>query len=94
MIDVNAKRTSGGLRLVYDEWAIGKEVYYREGLTEPEHTLEVPLQPNREYYWSVRVRRGEEVSEWSRFDYTKVPGGCSMRQEEEYPLFWFRTPRK
>ncbi len=74
--------------------AVGREVYYREGLTEPEHTLEVPLQPNREYYWSVRVRRGEEVSEWSRFDYTKVPGGYSMRQEEEYPLFWFRTPRK
>jgi len=74
--------------------AVGREVYYREGLTEPEHTLEVPLQPNREYYWSVRVRRGEEVSEWSRFDYTQVPGGCAMRRQEEYPLFWFRTPRK
>ena len=74
--------------------AVGKEVYYREGFQEPEHTVEVSLQANREYYWSVRVRRGQEVSEWSRFDYTFVPGGCSMRQEEEYPFFLFRTPSK
>jgi len=73
--------------------AVGREVYYREGLAEPEHTLEVPLQPNREYYWSVRVRRGEEVSEWSRFDYTYRPGTWGER-EEEYPFFLFRTPSK
>ncbi len=74
--------------------AVGREAYYREGLTEPEHTLKVPLHPNREYHWSVRVRRGEEVSEWSRFDYTSVLKECSTRHEEEYPFFWFRTPSK
>ncbi|MHC4278011.1 MAG: hypothetical protein ACYSTI_11925 [Planctomycetota bacterium] len=73
--------------------AVGREVYYREGLTDPEHTLEVPLQPNREYHWSVRVRRGEEVSEWSRFDYTSVPYR-GVTYTEEYPFFWFRTPSK
>ena len=74
--------------------AVGREVYYREALQEPEHTLKDPLQPKHEYYWSIRVRRRGELSEWSRFDYTSVPGGCSMRKEEVYPFFWFRTPSK
>ncbi len=69
------------------------KVYYREGLQEPEHTLEVSLQPDRKYYWSVRMRRGEEVSEWSRFDYRKIV----FRWREvistlEYPFFFFQTP--
>ena len=64
--------------------AVGREVYYREGLQEPEHTIEVELKPKREYFWSVRMRRGEEVSEWSRYTYTP----------DEYPFFRFRTPSK
>ncbi len=73
---------------------LGNKVYYREGLQQPEHTLEVSLQPDRVYYWSVRVRRGEEVSEWSRFDWSNwapVPGGSYYA---EYPFFTFRTPSK
>lgn len=66
---------------------VGKEVYFREGLQVPEHTLKVSLQPDQEYYWSVRVRRGEEVSEWSAFD--DVHYGT-----REYPFFRFRTPSK
>ncbi len=77
----------------FTEWAIGREVYYREGLKEPHHELEVPLQPNRTYYWSVRVRHGENISEWSRFDYkiceTDASGRCDT---EEYPFFMFKTP--
>lgn len=83
------------------EWAIGKEVYYREGLKEAEHKLEVLLQPNRAYYWSMRVRRGEIISDWSRFDYSEYLGcfpsyiplaGCG--EKYEFPFFLFRTPAK
>lgn len=78
--------------LLTEDWAIGKEVYYRQGFEEPEHELEVPLQPNSAYYWSVRVRRGENVSDWSRFAYTRcVPayGGCD---KADLPFFIFKTP--
>ncbi len=75
--------------------AVGREVYYREGLQEPEYTLEDPLQPKHKYYWSIRVRRGEEVSEWSRFDFRPAIGCVpAPRSEHEYPFFRFRTPSK
>lgn len=70
---------------------LGKEVYFREGLTNPEHQVEEPLRPNTLYYWSVRVRRGGQVSDWSRFDVTAVglPG-----KKSELPFFIFKTPEK
>jgi hypothetical protein len=30
--------------------AQGQEIYYRQGLKEPEHKIEEPLAPNAEYY--------------------------------------------
>ena len=79
----------------YDSIAavVGRKVYYRERLQEPEHTLEVSLQPDREYYWSVRVRRGEEVSKWSRFYYYAFHG-CMGERNVEFAFFRFRTPSK
>jgi len=77
--------------------AVGREVYYREGLQEPEHTIEVELKPKHGYFWSVRVRRGEEVSEWSRYDFRDVGGvpfWVLARFEHDYPFFRFRTPSK
>ena len=71
---------------------VGREVYYREGLQEPEHTLEVSLLPDREYYWSVRVRHGQEVSEWSGPAHY-VEGYPSPSIWDE-PFFRFRTPSK
>ncbi len=79
------------LGLAYEcEWAIGRKVYYRQGLQEPEHTLEVPLQPNREYYWSVRVRDGENVSVWSHFVRERLGWGTGSTWE--FPFFLFKTP--
>ena len=75
----------------YEE-VVGREVYYREGLQEPEHTLEVSLQPDREYYWSVRVRHGQEVSEWSGPAH-HIEGYPHGRTWDE-PFFRFRTPSK
>ncbi len=74
------------------EWAIGRKVYYRQGLQEPEHTLEVPLQPNREYYWSVRVRDGENVSAWSHFGFVQYGWLGIHRHTSVFPFFLFKTP--
>jgi micrococcal nuclease len=40
------------------------------------------------------MRRGEEVSEWSRFDYRKIVWGwpASIKRSWEYPFFFFQTP--
>ncbi len=70
---------------------VGREVYYREGLQEPEHTLEVSLQPDREYYWSVRVRHGQEVSEWSGAAHYYEIDVVNIWDE---PFFRFRTPSR
>jgi hypothetical protein len=43
-------------------------VYAREGLEQPSHTLEQPLEPGARYYWTVRARfelhGRERVTEW------------------------------
>lgn len=72
--------------------AVGQEVYRRERLPTPAHTLEESLQPGAYYFWSVRARfdlDGREwVTEWattSWFAFGKLatPSAWSYR---------FRTP--
>lgn len=50
-------------------------VYARRGLTQPTHTLEVPLRPSTRYFWTVRARfrlaGRERVTEWGT---TRSPG--------------------
>jgi hypothetical protein len=60
-------------------------IYQREGLQNPEHTIEKSLRPETEYKWSVRARfelyGSERVTEWSglalglspKFDRRLVP---------------------
>jgi hypothetical protein len=54
--------------------AIGEVVYSRERLVDPWHTIDAPLEPSSNYFWSVRahfVQDGKgRVTEWSR---------CSLR---------------
>jgi hypothetical protein len=78
------------------EWAIGRKVYYREGLNTSNHTLEIQLAPNQTYYWAVRVRRGQKpATEWSSFIYFSncsfIGTGC---KRENFPFFLFVTPAK
>jgi hypothetical protein len=63
--------------------APGKIAYYREGLKEPRHKINIPLKPNTEYYWAVRVRNGDETSQWSWY------GDDFM---ETKTFYFFRTP--
>jgi hypothetical protein len=78
---------------IQGDWAIGREVYYRQGLNKPEHALGIVLQPNTAYYWSVRIRHREGVTPWSAFVYNVAAiggGGSAIR----YPFFIFETPEK
>jgi hypothetical protein len=44
------------------------------GLREPWYALKAPLQPNSKYFWTVRLRDGEAVSDWSTLSF----GGFSF----------------
>jgi hypothetical protein len=71
--------------------SVGKQVYYREELRDTKHRLEEPLKPATEYYWSVRVRRGSNVSPWSLYHYTLFLG-TGYTRASNFP-FIFKTPK-
>lgn len=72
------------------ERAVGREAYYRESLTAPEHRVEQPLKPDTEYYWSVRTRTGDRVSDWSTYSYRRE--FILARQWGDNIPYRFRTP--
>ena len=63
---------------------IGEVVYSRERLVDAWHTLDAPLEPSSDYFWSVRahfVQDGKQrVTEWSRYSLTptKVTNALTM----------------
>jgi hypothetical protein len=64
-------------------------IYYKEALSQPEHTIEIPLAPNTIYYWSIRTRLGNKVSSWASWNYFQwrvFQGGHG------YTPYAFRTP--
>ncbi len=73
-------------------WIIGREVYYREGIPEPEHRLDDPLQPQTYYFWSVRVRREGHVSEWAWVSCTQVALGPHPGGSRTLLFFILKTP--
>ncbi len=70
--------------------AVGREVYYRKGLAGTEHRLEEPLKSDSEYFWSVRVRKGDTVSKWATYDYDMFLGAAYMWARNK--PFIFKTP--
>lgn len=82
----------------------GELVSTKQGLVTPEYTLEIPLQPNSRYFWTVRAhftldgkRRATEWSEQlpdvtlhSEFGFQNQNDGCS------YPATFhlIRTPKE
>jgi hypothetical protein len=70
---------------------VGREIYYREGLKETEHKIEEPLKPGAYYYWSVRKRKGQNVSNWSVYDYTFHWGAGYVKAKNQ--PFIFRAPK-
>ena len=47
----------------------GRVALYVEDLKNPEYQLTKELNPATKYYWSVRLRRNDLVSTWSKFHY-------------------------
>lgn len=51
------------------QYMAGPVVAYEEGLKAATWRPATPLQPNRRYYWSVRLRRGDRVTNWSTYSF-------------------------
>ena len=51
------------------QYTEGRLVAYAKGLAQPSWQPEQPLEPDQRYFWSVRLRRGEDVSSWSTYSY-------------------------
>jgi hypothetical protein len=81
--------TPSGISGTTVEW--GPTLYRREGLTRPEHTVELPLGPDAMYFWSVRIRTGDQVTAWGTYDYTSFAVVTTVSGHNwRYP---FRTPK-
>jgi hypothetical protein len=69
----------------------GPTLYRREGLSRPEHTVELALGPDSTYFWSVRIRTGDKVSAWGTYDFHSFAVVTTVRGKNwRYP---FKTPR-
>jgi hypothetical protein len=69
----------------------GPAVYYKEALSKPEHTVEIPLGPDTLYFWSVRIRTDRNVSGWAYYDYNRWVGVASS-EGRNWP-YSFKTPK-
>lgn len=61
----------------FPEYTPAHVLLYEENLKQPNFELKQPLKPSRRYYWSVRLRHGQDVSSWSRHGYSSfnmLPG--------------------
>lgn len=47
----------------------GARIYYRENLFGNSHVVQAVLKPDTEYCWSLRIRKGDRISEWASYDY-------------------------
>jgi hypothetical protein len=54
---------------VVDSHIAGRLAIYVEGLTATSWRPAEPLKPDTRYYWSVRMRDGDDVSRWSTFSH-------------------------
>ena len=67
----------------------GRRVVYVEGVVETSYKLPEALPPG-DYCWSVRVRRGDKVSEWRSRDRVYMYGTVLMSAENQYARFRIR----
>ncbi|MBN1551156.1 hypothetical protein JW979_06790 [bacterium] len=65
-----------------------KEIYHREGLTQPTHSMEKPLKPDHVYMWTVRTRKGDIAGKWSVYDWAYTDWDANDQ------FFMFKTPSK
>lgn len=64
-------------------------VLYEEGLKDATYKIEKELKPDTLYRWSVRRRKGKDISEWTKQE-THVFTGISYHRRVKF--FRFLTP--
>lgn len=72
----------------------GKIVEYKEGLLEPSYKATKQLKKSTKYYWSVRLRKNDVVTNWSTENYSSigiVPGVIWVTKGGG-KLYGFSTP--
>lgn len=67
-----------------------KKILYLENIDGTSLTLKDVLKPDKTYYWSVRSRNGEVVSDWSKSELQVFTGVSYHRRTS---LFEFRSPK-
>lgn len=70
----------------------GPLVAYGEGLREPRYTPPMPLEPEKQYEWTVRLRDKDTVSSWSTTSQTIFLLVAGSRRSGR--MFGFTTPSK
>lgn len=79
-----------GTPLKHRKW--GKQIYYAQGISRNYYRIPKPLKPDTVYHWSVRIRTGNEVSEWTTFNQAALsPVGLGYAYQ--FP-FGFITPKR
>ena len=80
----------------YIDRMVGRELYYREGLTATEHQIEYTLVPGKEYFWTVRLREGDKVSGWATYNYTPTMADSLIHSDVTGRNLYFliATPKK
>jgi hypothetical protein len=47
-------------------YAPGRLAVYAENIDSPQFGIRNPFKPKTKYFWSVRLRKGDQISTWSR----------------------------
>lgn len=63
-----------------------------QGLERPSHRLKRALKPGRRYFWSVRLRKGDTISNWSLYSFSSFYGIGYGQARGLY--YHFETPGK
>jgi hypothetical protein len=79
-----------GVPFVPRSW--GKQIYYAEGISDNYYKVNKPLKPNTYYHWSVRTRKGTNVSEWGSFSQNTI--GLFVVGNVSNAPYGFITPQK
>jgi hypothetical protein len=68
----------------------GISVYYTNNIAANHHQITLRLKPDTYYNWSVRIRDGEKVGDWSSFIQQKAVLS-TIHTRSDFP-FGFKTP--
>ena len=81
---------------IVDEYPV-ELIYARQGLPEPFHKIEEPLEPSTKYFWTIRARfeldGRPRVTGWGYWGVNPLPA-YRIKQVPNPLYFRFKTPRK